>query len=172
MKLMVISDIHGGIEYLKKAVEKYKEEKADRLAILGDFSSYYNPSIEYEIYELLNSMADKICAVKGNCDNDEIEKYLAFSLMEIRSINLNDNVITLTHGDKFNKYNLPDFCGDILLTGHTHYGIIEKKDDRIYANPGSISKPRNGAKRTYLIIDEEKIYLKDLDGNILIYEEL
>ena len=27
MKIMVISDIHGGIKYLEMALERYKEEK-------------------------------------------------------------------------------------------------------------------------------------------------
>ena len=45
MKLMCISDIHGNIECLEKAVEKFREENAEKLIILGDFSSYYFSSI-------------------------------------------------------------------------------------------------------------------------------
>ncbi len=41
MKAMIISDIHGGIKYLKQVLEKYAEEKADRLIILGDFSRVF-----------------------------------------------------------------------------------------------------------------------------------
>ncbi len=57
--------------------------------------------------------------------------------------------------------------GDIFLFGHTHVGQIEKIEDRIVANPGSISKPRGGSKKSYLIIDEGKIELKTLSGETI-----
>lgn len=41
MKVMCISDIHGNIECLEKAIERFREENAEKLIILGDFSSYY-----------------------------------------------------------------------------------------------------------------------------------
>ena len=36
MKLMFISDIHGSSLYAQKAIDTYKQEKADKLIILGD----------------------------------------------------------------------------------------------------------------------------------------
>ena len=57
--------------------------------------------------------------------------------------------------------------GEIFLSGHTHVGIIEKVGDKIIANPGSISKPRGGSKKSYIIIDEENIELKTLDGELI-----
>lgn len=172
MKAMVISDIHGGIEYLNKALEKYQEEKADRLIILGDFSGYFNSSSDYEVAEILNKFKGEITAVRGNCDNEGFEEMLNFKLMDIRHINLNGQVITLTHGHLYNKYSLPEYCGEIFLSGHTHYGMLEKTEERIYANPGSITKPRNGSEYSYLIIDESKITLKKLEGKILIEENI
>ena len=53
------------------------------------------------------------------------------------------------------------------MFGHTHVGTIEKVGNRIIANPGSISKPRGGTKKSYLIIDDEKIELKELNGEII-----
>ena len=167
MKAMVISDIHGGIKYLKEAINRYKEEKAERLIILGDFSGYFNSSSDYEVVEILNNFAEVICAVRGNCDNQKFEEMLKFTLEDIRYINLNGKVLTLTHGHIYNKYNLPEYCGDIFINGHTHYGMIEKYENKIFANPGSISRPRNGSQHSYLIIHEKKISLKNLEGEIL-----
>ena len=45
--------------------------------------------------------------------------------------------------------------------------MLEKVGDRIIANPGSISKPRGGSKKSYLIIDEENIELKTLQGDLI-----
>ena len=36
MKVMCISDIHGNLECLNRAIQKYKEEKTEKLIILGD----------------------------------------------------------------------------------------------------------------------------------------
>ena len=42
MKVMFISDIHGSYYWANKAIEKYHEEKADKLVILGDIL-YHGP---------------------------------------------------------------------------------------------------------------------------------
>lgn len=167
MKLMCISDIHGNIECLEKAIEKFREENAEKLIILGDFSSYYFSSTDFEVAEMLNNMAGAIISVKGNCDNSEIEGIFNFSLAYIRNITVNNTKITLTHGHIYNRNNLPEECGQIFLYGHTHVGNIEKIGDRIIANPGSISKPRGGSSKSYIIIDEENIILKKLGGDVI-----
>ena len=97
---------------------------------------------------------------------------MQFPLTDITHINLNGKVITLTHGHLYDKYHLPQYCGDIFLSGHTHYGMITKQDGKIFANPGSISRPRNGPEKSYLLIDEENIYLKTLEREILIQEKI
>lgn len=167
MKIMCISDIHGNIECLNKAIERFKEENAEKLIILGDFSSYYFSSSDFEVAEILNNMAGAIIAVKGNCDNSQIDGIFNFGLTYIRNITIDNTKITLTHGHIYNRNNLPEECGQIFLFGHTHVGIIEKIGDKIIANPGSISKPRGGSNKSYLIIDEENIILKKLNGETI-----
>lgn len=167
MKVMVISDIHGNIECLNKALEMYNKEKADNLVILGDFAGYYFSSGDFEVAEILNNMAGSIIAVKGNCDSDNINKILNFDLAYIKDININNIPTTITHGHIYNRNNLPSDCGKIFLYGHTHCGFIEKQRNIIIANPGSISKPRSGSAKSYIIIDEEKIFLKNLNGEII-----
>ena len=136
------------------------------------FVGYFSTINDDESAEILNGYSKEIYAVRGNCDNEKIEQLLQFGLLDIRHINLNNNIITLTHGHLYNSYNLPAYCGEIFLSGHTHYGMITKKEGKIFANPGSISRPRNGAEHTYLLIDDHKIYLKNLEGHVLIEEEL
>lgn len=167
MKVMCISDIHGSIENLKKVIDRYREENAEKLLILGDFSSYYHSSSDFEVAEILNNMAESIIAVKGNCDNSHIDDLFNFGLGYLKTIDINGMKVTLTHGHIYNRNNLPESCGEIFLSGHTHVGMIEKIGDKIIANPGSISKPRGGTKKSYLIIDEEKIELKNLNGELI-----
>ena len=167
MKVMCISDIHGNIECLNKAIEKYGEENADKLIILGDFSSYYFSSSDFEVAEILNNMAGSIIAVKGNCDSMQADELFNFGLGYLKTIEVNGIKVTLTHGHIYNRNNLPENCGEIFLSGHTHVGMIEKIGDKIIANPGSISKPRGGTKKSYIIIDDKKIVLKTLNGEII-----
>ena len=167
MKVMCISDVHGNIECLNKAIERYKEENVDKLIILGDFSGYYFSSSDFEVAEILNNMAGAIIAVKGNCDSSETDKLFNFGLDYLKTIDVNGIKVTLTHGHMYNRNNLPENCGEIFLSGHTHIGSIEKINGKIIANPGSISKPRGGTKKSYIIIDGNNIELKSLDGEII-----
>ena len=167
MKAMCISDIHGGIDNLKRVIEKFKEENAEKLLILGDFSSYYHSSSDFEVAEILNNMAGAIIAVKGNCDNSHIDNLFNFTLGYLKTVDINGIKVTLTHGHIYNSNNLPDNCGEIFLSGHTHVGMIEKANKKIIANPGSISKPRGGSKKSYIIINENEIELKTLNGELI-----
>lgn len=167
MKFMCISDIHGNIECLNMVLERFKEENAERLIILGDFSSYYFSSSDFEVAEILNNMAGIIIAVKGNCDSYEQEKIFNFNLGLVKTFEINGKNVTITHGHIYNRSNLPENCGEIFLSGHTHIGTIEKIGNRIIANPGSISRPRGGTKKSYIIIDDEKIELKSLNGDLI-----
>ena len=85
----------------------------------------------------------------------------------MRNVTINGTVVTLTHGHIYNRNNLPENCGKIFLSGHTHIGLLEKIGDKILANPGSISKPRGRSKKSYLIIDDTNVILKTLQGELL-----
>lgn len=108
MKVMCISDIHGNIECLNKAIERFKEEKAEKLIILGDFSSYFFSSTDFEVAEILNNMAGCIIAVKGNCDSSEQENIFNFGLGLVKTVEINGKKITITHGHIYNRNNLPE----------------------------------------------------------------
>ena len=54
-----------------------------------------------------------------------------------------------------------------MIYGHFHTGFIKETNGKIFANPGSISLPKNNTKNSYLILDNEKIILKDVEGNII-----
>ena len=54
-----------------------------------------------------------------------------------------------------------------MFYGHFHTGFIEEKNGIIFANPGSISLPKNNTEHSYIIFDSNTIILKDVDGNII-----
>ena len=74
MKLLVISDIHGNAFYMRKVDELIEKENVDKIILLGDVY-YYGPRLGFDnrydpkvVKEILNKYADRIIAVRGNCD--------------------------------------------------------------------------------------------------------
>ena len=166
---MIASDIHGSLYYGKILIERFLQEGADTLILLGDI--YYhgprNPlEREYDpmgLCELLNIYKDKLIVIKGNCDSEVDEMISDFKFLSTRTIDFGAHKITLTHGHFYNKHNLPANAGNILLHGHTHIGGIERAGDIIIANPGSVTLPKGGTPRSYLIVTDSEIVLKELE---------
>lgn len=174
MKLFFMSDIHGSLYYLNKALERYKEENADYIIILGDelyhgarnpLTRDYNPK---EVAAVLNSLSDKIIAIRGNCDSEVDQMVIDFPITSTYSMVLYENKrLFLTHGHIYNEDNLPKLSdSDVFLYGHTHIPKAEKLNGITVINPGSISLPKENSPHSYGILENGIFYIKDLDGNI------
>lgn len=173
MKALVISDIHGSSYYARKIEEIVERENPEKIILLGDLY-YHGPrnelSQEYapmEVAKILNSLKDKLMVVRGNCDAEVDEMISEFKFEEHILTNINGKNIYFTHGHKYNIENIPYEDFDILIYGHIHQGFIQEKEGYLFANPGSISLPKGGTEHSYLILEENQITLKDVDGRIL-----
>ena len=173
MKLLIISDIHGSSYYAEKILEIDKRESPDKIVLLGDLY-YHGPrndlTKEYlpmAVADILNSLKDRILAVKGNCDAEVDQMISNFKLENNIIMDVNGFRVFFTHGHKYNIDKLPKKEIDMLIYGHLHTGFIKKKDGIIFANAGSISLPKNNTKNSYLILDEKQLVLKDVKGNII-----
>ena len=173
MKLIIASDLHGSGYYAQKLKDVFLKEGGELLVILGDI---YNPgprnpiSKDYapmEVAEVLNSLKDKLLVIKGNCDSEVDTLISEFDFSEFSQIFVDGLKITLTHGHKFNKDNMPANAGDVMCYGHFHTGFIDKVGDVVVANAGSLSLPKDGTAHSYLTIEDNVITLKDIDGNII-----
>ena len=167
MKYMVISDIHGAIDSLNRVLDIYVEEKCSKLLILGDLFNYGIDYYRDDIIDILNQISDRIIAVSGNCDNNLVG--ILFNMPYTYETNINNKQLFLTHGHLYTKEYLSKISSDIIYIGHSHIAYIEKIGNKIFANPGSISKPRRGEK-SFIITDERSISIRNLDNEIL--EEL
>lgn len=183
MKLVVASDIHGSALYCRKFLDCYKKENADKLILLGDIL-YHGPRNdlpeEYapkKVIEMLNDIKDEILCVRGNCDTEVDQMVLKFPILaDYAFFYWRDKMVFITHGHNFNLKNLPMLKkGDILLHGHTHIPACEKTDLCTYINPGSVSIPKENSAHSYIVITDDGIIFKDLDGNVykkVSYDEL
>lgn len=172
MKLMIASDIHGSAMWCEKLLSAYREEKADKLVLLGDLL-YHGPRNNLpdnysckSVIALLNDIKDELLCVKGNCDSDVDQMVLDFPIMaEYAYISLGKVNIFATHGHKFNPKNLPPLKkGDILLNGHTHIPACQEIGDVVYMNPGSVSLPKENSHHGYMIFENDSFYWRDFDG--------
>ncbi len=173
MKIMIASDIHGSAFYTSKLLDIFSKEKADKIVLLGDiynhgprnpFPKEYNPQ---EVARLLNGIKDKLLVVKGNCDSEVDTMISEFSFLENVCLFLDGKSILCTHGHTYNKDNEPSTKFDAVVYGHFHTGFFERKNNTLYINAGSISLPKNQTPSSYLIIEEGRAVLKNIDGEII-----
>ena len=172
MKYIVFSDIHGSLYYANKMKEIIEKENIDKIILLGDLY-YHGPRNplpeEYNpigVSQVLNSMKDRIICIKGNCDAEVDEMISEFQFNNHIELEIGNKRYYFTHGHHENKDNIPNGI-DVLVYGHFHTGFIEEVDGVVCVNSGSITLPKNDTAHSYLIISEEGIELKNIDGNLI-----
>ena len=174
MKLIIASDIHGGAECCKALLDAAERESADKILLLGDIL-YHGPRndlpMDYapkKVIEILNGVKDKLICVRGNCDAEVDQMVLNFPIMsDTESVYDNDKGLTLvmSHGHKYSPANLPDMPQKaVFLYGHTHVKKIERIDEVICLNPGSITLPKENNPKTYATYESGIFVIKTLDG--------
>jgi len=175
MRILFVTDIHGSSYFAKKALEAFEKEEANFIALLGDelyhgprnpLPREYNPA---EVAELLNKYADRIIAVKGNCDSEVDQMMFNFPIMSSHSTILyNERRLFLTHGHIYNENKMPVLNpGDVLIYGHTHINKTEKKEGIFIINLASIALPKNDNPNCYAVLDNDVFRIKDVNGGII-----
>ena len=177
MKLMIASDIHGSSYYCEKLMERYEEERPEKMLLLGDIL-YHGPRNDLpdlydpkKVIEMVNGISDQILCVRGNCDTEVDQMVLNFPIMADYIVLYIDGItIYASHGHVYNqKTPIPGMKG-ILLCGHTHVPAIEEKEDLTYLNPGSVSIPKNDSRHSYMILEDGVFYWKDVETG-KVYQE-
>lgn len=164
MKVLIVSDIHGGYNNMKKVLDDNPE--FDLLLILGDILFGGNDSVK--LVELLNNYTSKIISVYGNCDSFTDNSMLNFFDDKLYvTVPMDGKLVFITHGHVYNKYNIPNLPYDVYIQGHTHVPIMEY-GDKLYLNPGSITRPRGMSKKSYIFYKDGEFLLKSVDDNEII----
>ena len=90
-------------------------------------------------------------------------------LADYAFLSLDGLSVIATHGHIFNTDNPPKLReGEIMLHGHTHIPTcLEFGNKNFYLNPGSISIPKGGFPKSYMIYENRCFTVKDFDGNII-----
>ncbi len=163
MRVLIISDIHGNFECMKKVIQN--DSSFDRILLLGDILSGpnnrgYNPE---QLSLFLNLYKDKIIAVRGNCDYNVSS--LDFPVDKTYLLIPMDGMkVLMTHGHLYYPSSPPDVDFDVFLSGHSHVSSMKEEGNQLFLNPGSISNPRGGSK-SYILYEDGEFQLKSVDGN-------
>ena len=168
MKLLIASDLHGSAYYTEKLLRAIEVEQPDKVLLLGDLL-YHGPRNDLprdyapkKVIEMLNSVKEKLLCVRGNCEAEVDQMVLSFPVLaEYGVLFLEGRTIYAIHGHK--NMELPFCKGDLVFSGHTHVPKIEEKNGIYYANPGSVSIPKEGSAHGYMMLCDDTLYHKSLN---------
>ena len=181
-RLVLLGDIlyHGPRnalpeEYAPMEVAAMLNERAGRIfAVRGNCDAEIDQMVlEFPIMadfaELWaeNERSGRIFGVRGNCDAEIDQMVLRFPMMADYSLLFSGrHAVFVTHGHLWNREALPQLlAGDVLLHGHTHLPCREETPEGIYIfNPGSVSIPKEGSARGYILLEDREWIWKDLDS--------
>lgn len=138
MKIIIVSDSHGEYKILESIY--LKNQDADIFIHLGD-------------YELPEYLMSRYLYIKGNCD------FLSDAPVK-KDVEYNGLKFHLEHGDRLAFSNFSEYIKslncDVFLFGHTHKKFEKYIDNILVLNPGSLTRPRDGNKGSYLILTIDK----------------
>ena len=172
MKVLFFSDVHGSPESLRLLLRRAEERNPDVFVLLGD-ALYHGPRnplrADYapqETARLLNSIRDRILAVRGNCDAEMDQLLLEFPVMSDCSMLFADGRrFFLTHGHLWSPEKLPPVAADsIFAYGHIHLPVLERLPSGVTAfNPGSISLPKGGNPASFGFFSGDMLQILNLE---------
>ena len=180
MKLMIASDIHGSAAWCERMLEAWRREAPERLVLLGDLL-YHGPRNDLpeayapkKVIAMLNGIAPHLLCVRGNCEAEVDQMVLAFPVMaDYAALLVDGHIVYATHGHVWNEGNPPPLQpGDVLLCGHTHIPRRHRCEGFTYANPGSVSIPKQNTPHSYATLEDGVMAWKDLEGVEFMREKL
>lgn len=178
MKYLLVSDIHGCLPALERAIHMMEAQKCDMMCILGDILNYGPRNRLPEgldpqgIVRRLNAMADKVIAVRGNCDAEVDQMLLSFPIMATYVLLVDGGKrFLLTHGHVYSKENMPKGPFDAIVYGHTHLWELDRvevpeafgKKSCLVCNTGSITFPKGGNPPTMGILEDGVVTIYDFN---------
>lgn len=109
MKRLIASDLHGSARFCRQLLERYQQEGAQQLILLGDlvYSGSYAPQYEYDphqVIQLLRPLARELLWVEGNCDRGAAPWGRVSHARRFRHRFLEGLSVFLTHGHRYGPH--------------------------------------------------------------------
>lgn len=153
MKIGVMSDSHGNIEYVRQAAEYMMDEEVDCIIHLGD--DYYDA----RILDILPANVIKVPGIYEAAYQDaSVPNRLVEDIAGLR--------ILITHTRDIHRNDLPqdkipeEYIAsrkvDMVLFGHTHSFYTKVEDGILMINPGHLKAEDKKGEATLAIVDIKK----------------
>lgn len=148
-KILVMSDNHGSLKEMELAIEI---EKPDFIIFAGDYVSTSKLIERFDYY------------VRGNNDmNMNWESKQFFKIEGIKFFlthgHLHSSLFGGVNENKIAQEAKAHDC-QVAIFGHSHIKEKSEIDGVLVFNPGSISEPRDGLKKSYGVIEIENKKIK------------
>lgn len=146
----ILSDSHDNLTRVREAVRLFNDAGCDLVIHAGDFVA------PFTVHELRNLRAP-VKAVYGNCDGEKAGLAKAFEgLGEIRAAPLKfshaGRSFLVCHLDAPVDRHLASQAYDIIVFGHTHKPLAERRGGVLLINPGEAGGWLSG-KSTVALLD-------------------
>ena len=146
MKVLIVSDTHRKNDNYFKALELVKP---DLVIHCGD--------AEGAEYVLTNATDCPVQIVRGNNDFfSYLPKELELELGSFRVWVTHGHNYYVSMGSEVIRREARARGFDIVMYGHTHKPVVDRRDSVIAVNPGSLSYPRQEGRRpSYIVMEVE-----------------
>lgn len=151
MKVLIVSDTHRRDENLRYVIEK--TAPFDMLIHLGD-----TEGSECFFKDWIKNDNCVIHAVQGNNDFFSVmEKEKEISIGKYRTLLTHGHLYGVSLGTEGLRDEAKSRNLNIVMYGHTHKPYLERWNDIVILNPGSLSYPRqDGRKPSYMIMEIDR----------------
>ncbi len=161
MKIGVMSDSHGNIDYVRQAAEYMMEEEVEHIIHLGD--DYYDA----HILDILPVNVIKVPGVyeavykDASVPNRLVEDIAGLKVLITHTRNSHRNDLP---DDKIPEEYIASRRVDIVLFGHSHTSCAQFEGGILMVNPGHLKTEDKTGEATFAVLD---IKIQDIDVKIL-----
>lgn len=151
MRLVVMSDSHGNVDYVRVVLGIAKSEEADLIIHLGDDST-----------DIVGSSASNILSVPGvyesvyadeSVKNRILKEFEGLRILASHTRGAHPNDI---QGDLKPEELIANKEVDVVLFGHSHLYYAEVENGVLFVNPGHLKiEDKKGMPPTYAVLDME-----------------
>lgn len=166
--LLVASDVHSDDEVFEILTQKAQQDGCLAFLYAGDLETD-----NYFISDALRKRSFVFVPALGNCDYS-----FSYEDCSVRNAGLYNTFEThgtkvfLTHGHYYTdpqSAGLENSAFDIVVIGHTHIPRLEKRNNLVFLNPGSASRPRGRSRQSYarIFLERRIIEIYNLEDDLV-----
>ena len=182
MRLFIASDLHGSAAQAARLRTEIEKTAPEAVVFLGDllYHGPRNPLPEKyapaEAADILGGLGRPVLAIRGNCDSEVDQLVLPFRLTESAWIMAGPRPILAIHGHELpangGNMKMPEDGSVVILFGHIHLPVAEKRGTTHYWNPGSAALPKDDLPPSYGFYENGRFEVRTFDGRVLASDEL